>query len=73
MKKRESSDITENNIMCIETIEPFTGDKVIPQPPLSPPILIRRYATWDEESMRIEEERVKKVLATLKKNVKSCL
>ena len=59
--------------MCNETTELYMVDKVIPQPPLSPPILIRRYATWDEESMRIEEERVKKVLATLKKNVKSSL
>ena len=73
MNKRESSNKTENNIMCNETTELYMVDKVIPQPPLSPPILIRRYATWDEESMRIEEERVKKVLATLKKNVKSSL
>ena len=31
-------------------------------PPRHPPILIRQNATWDEESMRIESERVKQLL-----------
>ena len=31
-------------------------------PPLHPPILIRRNATWDDDSRRIEEERVRQVL-----------
>ena len=46
-------------------LQMFDNKNKIERPP-SPPLLIRQYATWDEESLRIESERVQKVIQKIK-------
>ena len=44
----------------------FDNKNKIERPP-SPPLLIRQHATWDDESLRIESERVQKIIQKIKK------
>ena len=41
------------------------SSKDTPPPPCRPPVLLRQYATWDDESMENERKRVKQILATM--------